>query len=294
VGKNYPYYAFTGKSRLDKAINSLLGIIEGIAADSIIDEKESRFLSDWVKENQDLELKHPFDELMPLISRALQAGSLTTDEMLDLKWLCENLRSIEYYDQVAADMQRLQGILEGIIADSQISEAELRHLSVWLSEHGYLKSCWPYDEIDSIIAAVLGDGKIDESEQAALLSFFSEFTGSKGNPSSLSAEAIQVTAVCAMCPEIVFRDSTFCFTGESSKLSRSEFHETVKKLGGKPREAVSKRLNYLVIGANGNPCWKYACYGRKVEEAMNLRREGYRIVIVHENDFHDAVLDKTS
>lgn len=54
---------------------------------------------------------------------------------------------------------------------------------------------------------------------------------------------------------------------------------------------VSKSTDYLVIGAEGNPCWAYACYGRKVEAAVNLRKEGYRIILVHENDFHDAVAD---
>lgn len=53
----------------------------------------------------------------------------------------------------------------------------------------------------------------------------------------------------------------------------------------------SKKVNYLVVGGEGNPCWAYACYGRKVEKAVELRRQGHPIVIVHENDFHDAVLD---
>ena len=50
-------------------------------------------------------------------------------------------------------------------------------------------------------------------------------------------------------------------------------------------------MDYLVIGAEGNPCWSYACYGRKVERAVELRKEGLRIMIVHERDFHDALVD---
>ena len=52
-----------------------------------------------------------------------------------------------------------------------------------------------------------------------------------------------------------------------------------------------KRVDYLVIGADGNPCWAFACYGRKVEKAVELRKSGVRIMIIHESDFHDAVLD---
>ncbi len=54
---------------------------------------------------------------------------------------------------------------------------------------------------------------------------------------------------------------------------------------------MTAKLNYLVIGAEGNPCWAFACYGRKVEKAVELRKKGIRVVLVHENDFHDAVLD---
>lgn len=37
----------------------------------------------------------------------------------------------------------------------------------------------------------------------------------------------------------------------------------------------------------GNPCWAYACYGRKIEKAMELRKKGAQILIVHEADFLD-------
>ncbi len=46
-----------------------------------------------------------------------------------------------------------------------------------------------------------------------------------------------------------------------------------------------------MVGAKGNPCWAFACYGRKVEEAMALRKAGNRLLIVHENDFFDALED---
>jgi hypothetical protein len=65
----------------------------------------------------------------------------------------------------------------------------------------------------------------------------------------------------------------------------------VNRLGGDVLNGVNAKLNYLVIGADGNPCWAYACYGRKVEKAVELRKKGKRIVIVHENDFHDALAD---
>ena len=100
-----------------------------------------------------------------------------------------------------------------------------------------------------------------------------------------------VVGLCAVCPEIEFQEKFFCITGASYKYRRSDFKRVLENLGAKVVNNVSQKLDYLVIGANGNPCWAYACYGRKVEAAVTLRREGSRLLLVHENDLHDAIVD---
>jgi len=44
------YFKYTGRSRLEKSINSLLGIIEGISVDSLINRTEVEFLNLWLAE----------------------------------------------------------------------------------------------------------------------------------------------------------------------------------------------------------------------------------------------------
>lgn len=103
-----------------------------------------------------------------------------------------------------------------------------------------------------------------------------------------------ISGICAICPEIIFDGKLFCFTGESYRAKRAEIMETITSLGGKARSSVSAKTDYLIVGNAGNPCWAYACYGRKIEEAMNLRKGGAGIVIVNETDFWDAVDDALS
>ena len=67
--------------------------------------------------------------------------------------------------------------------------------------------------------------------------------------------------------------------------------EAVRALGGIVRSIVSAKTDYLIVGNAGNPCWAYACYGRKIEESMQLRKEGAHIVIANETDFWDALDD---
>lgn len=288
------YYDFTGPSRLDKSVNSLLGIVEGIAADSQINDEELSFLIQWVNAHREYENRHPFSELLPVLSETLADGILTAEERSDLIWLCERLRSTDYFDAVTADMQRLHALLAGIAADGVITTAELQGLAVWLSDHEHLRRCWPYDEVDSLVTGALTDGRIDDREHQMLLGFFSEFlsvTERQTVERPLVRVAATLQGVCAVCPDVKLSNSLFCFTGASTRFTRSQFAALVQRLGGRFSNSVTRDLDYLVIGADGNPCWSYACYGRKVEKSIELRKQGSRLLIVHENDFHDAVAD---
>ncbi|KAF1691970.1 BRCT domain-containing protein [Pseudoxanthomonas daejeonensis] len=285
---------FTGKARLDKSINSLLGIIEGIAIDGRINELEISYLALWLSEHREIENLHPFNELVPRVAAAMADGVLDQEEREDILWLCKRLRSREFYDQTTTDLQRLHAILGGIVADTRISEEELRGLSDWMEEHPHLKSCWPFDEIGSLITAVLADKKIDEKEHEMLHAFFSEFTAlldSRTITKAPIAESGPIRGLCAVDPEITFLERGFCFTGSSPRFTRPQIEELVQELGGTAHATPSKKVHYLIIGAEGNPCWAFSCYGRKVEKAVKLRKAGVRVVIVHELDFHDAVAD---
>ena len=288
------YFKFTGRSRIDKSINSLLGIIEGIAIDSEINPSEINFLHLWLEDKLELRDRHPFNELIPVIEQALADRVLTDDEKNDIVWLCERLTSNEFYNQVTADIQRLHAVVGGIVADARISERELRGLSDWIDDHEHLRGCWPYDEIGSLVTTVLADKIIDEQEHEILFQYFSEFVSlldSKTITAAPISEGKSVVGLCAVCPEIEFIDRTFAFTGASARYPRRKLAETVSELGGHMAPGPGKKVDYLVIGADGNPCWTFACYGRKVEKAVELRKSGVRIMIIHESDFHDAVLD---
>lgn len=290
------YFKFTGKSRLEKSINSLLGLLEGIAIDGKVTPGEVSILRMWLFDHADVATRHPFSELIPVVARALDDGVIDPEERDDLIWLCRKLSSNEFFDQVTADLQRLHALVGGIAADGVVSVEEMRGLSDWLAEHEHLKTCWPYDEIEALTTKVLADGRIDEDEHRMLRAFFTEFLAVLDERTIVSplvsrGEGEALGALCAVMPTISFLGTRFCFTGASSKYKRADFEELVRRLGGEPLASVTAKLDYLVIGADGNPCWAFACYGRKVEKAVELRKKGSRLLIVHENDFHDAVLD---
>lgn len=299
IMENYDDFSFrkyTKWSELDKAIHTLEGILKGISLDNKLNSLEFNELVNWCNQYRSYSDTHPFNELIPLIDNALQDNELTEEEIKDILWFCNNLTTVNrYYDAVTSDMQRLQGIMHGIMSDNNITDEEIKGLSIWLNENKHLSGCYPYDELNSIITTILKDGIISDDEKNYLKVFFSEFidittstTINKDELSSLKQE-FSIEGVCSLNPEILLEGKQFCFTGASARGSRDQIADVITALKGKFVNSVSKKTNYLIIGSEGNPCWAFSCYGRKVEAAVNLRKEGNRIIIVHENDFWDAI-----
>lgn len=243
-----PYFRLTSRNRLEKAINSLIGLIEGIAIDGVINEAEVNFVNLWLRENAEVRDQHPFTELMPVVEEAIADGVLTEEERLNILWLCRKLRSTDFIDATTADIQRLHGLMAGIVSDGDINEAELRGISRWLTEHEHMRTCWPYDEVDSLITSVLRDGKIDESERTQLHNFFGEFVALADNRTIVSPQIIpsgSFLGLCAVCPEVNFQGKRFAFTGASGKYSRKQFRSVVENLGGQFPESVLRQDRLL-------------------------------------------------
>ena len=282
-------FKYTSKAEHDKAINTLLHILEGIAADHTVTAKEWELLANWVSENKSLANRHPYNELVPPLIAAMEDRVLSEQEREDMTWLCTQLRSNEYYSLVTQDIQHLQPVLSAIASDGTVTEAEIEQLSTWLSEREHLRKCWPYEEMDILLTTTMQNHCIDPEEQKSLLEFCGSFTTSGLDFETPHVTARMLSDIFAVSPVISFDDYSFCFTGESKRASREEMKLLAQDRGAKIVEAVSPELDYLVVGVNGNPCWAYCSYGRKIAQAIELRRQGSRLLIVHESDFFAAL-----
>ena len=292
------YRQFTKPAELHKAINTLRGLVAGINSDMAVETAEVTELVHWCQVHGWLRDRHPFSEILPVVEQACEDGVVTEDEAKDILWLCNNfVDSSSYYDMVTSSVQFLAGMLHGLLADGELSDREIGTLRSWMDANDFLAGTYPFDEINSLLYAVLEDRKITSEEKEQLMAFFGnviDFTSSYNlSEKDFSAlkEKYSIGGICAVCPEIVFPDKIFCFTGESYRAKRAEIAAVIEQLGGTVNGSVSRKTDYLVVGNAGNPCWAYACYGRKIEQAMALRKEGASVIIVNETDFWDAVDD---
>lgn len=290
------YRAYTGKQETDKAIHTLKGILTGIALDGIINEHETTELRLWVQHNLALSNQNPIKEFVATISAMLADGIPSAEAVEDLNWLIQSFESDSYYyNGVTTDIQILQGICHGILADGEVSDDEIFALDKWLDENTHLNSYYPYDEISSLVLSITRDKRIDEQERLELMAFFKQFSNIKHDDVRSYLEQttyrIPINGICTTNPDIVFAEKKFCFTGLLKNWKRADAHNHVHQLGGIAMTKVSSGIDYLIVGDTGNQAWAYSCYGRKVEEAIKMRKDGHRVSIIHEFDFKDALLD---
>lgn len=290
------YRRFTAKQEADKGINTLSGIIKGILSDSRVNQKEIDELKGWASDNEHLSRKEPFNEIIRSI-QILTNGSIPYEEaMEDLLWIVEQYQDSNiYFNAVTADLQALQGYCHGLISDGQINQEEVEGLRKWIDQHEHLNRYYPYDELRSLLLDVLSDGIIDDEEKKVLRAYFADFVNLSDQELHQEikndAKGLGIVALCTSEPDIIVAGKSFCFTGALSREPRVVAQKRVIELGGEVHSSVKSDTNFLIVGDSGNPAWAFACYGRKVEKALELRKAGAPVVIVHEFSFFDAIDD---
>jgi hypothetical protein len=292
------YRQYTSLSEMDKAINSLKGILLGIVLDNEVNDAEFKELLSWCEKHNDLITRNPFKSLMQTILEAANDIGNRLELMEDVYWLCDRYatdQGLVFYDLATADLQILQGLCHGILSDGQITDTEVKKLDEWLEHHEHLNTYYPYDEIYTLITNVLADGKIDEGERRRLTAYFNEFV--KLTDEQLTEQIateiseIKVNGICTVNPHVLFDGKGFCMTGLFSRGTRKELELEIQNLGGHINSDVTQKTDYLVVGDSGNPCYAFACYGRKVEKAINMRKQGRNMSLIHEFDFWGVIED---
>lgn len=269
--------------------NELHGLLQGVSADHTIVAAETDRIRRWLAEAAPYRHLVPFSEVARKLDRALADGVLALEECEDLTFVIEKLTTVNpYFDAMRSGVQQLLGWLSGVAADQKIVPDEVERLVTWCDEWAHLKGIWPYDECQSLVTAMVAQGRWgDHAEHLIALAHQFPVAGHVATDTG-ELPPLLVGGVCAVDPDVVFDGRRFVFTGESSKCARATMMDVVAERGGVPWDNITRETNYLVVCDEGNPHWAFACYGRKVELACHLRREGHPVVIVHEVDFWDA------
>ncbi|MGO8836828.1 MAG: BRCT domain-containing protein [Limisphaerales bacterium] len=85
-------------------------------------------------------------------------------------------------------------------------------------------------------------------------------------------------------PEIIFEGKSFCLTGvfEFENGDRNKCEDAIRARGGVCWQHPSRDLDFLVIGTFVESAWAHQGYGRKIETALDLKRNHAKCKIVSE------------
>jgi NAD-dependent DNA ligase len=191
-----------------------------------------------------------------------------------------------FRNEMRTSCAALVGIVQGLLADNDLNDQEIRFLKGWLDGAQDVALTWPGNVIHGQVQAALADGIVTAEERAHLIETLQQLLGGKLDE---VAEARFVTELPIDRVEgIQLEGKLFCFTGDFVFGPRRICEEAIERRGGIVSN-VTKKLDYLVIGGLGSPEWKHGSFGTKIEKAMQHKQAGARIFLVHEDTWASAL-----
>lgn len=185
-----------------------------------------------------------------------------------------------YKNALNQSIGKLVGIAQGILADKKLDDGEVAFLRDWLENNAVVATAFPGNVIFERVKSVLSDGIITEEERSHLLRTTQDIVG--GTIEELDASTHVINLGFDEVGPIAFMDAAFCLTGEFVLGPKSACEKFITDRGGRISKTVSKKIRYVVAGGRGSDEWKHGSFGRKIERAIELQREGTSILLVHE------------
>ena len=280
------------RSNRDKLLQSLLGIVDGILANGIITPDEVRYLNYWLEDANSLIncwlLKDMHRKALDLVERQAFDHSELAHLKKCMLELLSNPRALEFdIDTVDADVEVLLGLCKGVTSDRVVDEREIKYLQYWLSGNPRVLSMWPASEIAPVIRGVLSDGVVTQKEAAEVLEMLALVVGKPIDDGVTDGNAtlLPIDASAAFVPA----GATVCVTGKFVHGPRDKVHKKLEAAGAIVATAVTKRLDYLVIGTLASRDWRHTTHGRKIEAVMNYRQHGAKTLIISESMLLQAI-----
>lgn len=185
-----------------------------------------------------------------------------------------------YANDMKRSLSALVGIAQGLLCDGQLNDNEIRFLDAWLKENDAITNAWPGDVVHARVREALADGVVTESERKHLIDTLTQLIG--GSLDELAASTPVTGLALDTVDRVDFANALFCLTGDFVYAPREKCVLAIEQRGGVVG-GVTKKLRYLVVGGLGSPEWKHGSFGTKIEKAMQYKRDGLPILIVHED-----------
>jgi NAD-dependent DNA ligase len=183
-------------------------------------------------------------------------------------------------------INELIGLAHGLIADSELNDAEVEYLRKWLVANQDVSKNPVTGNLLRRIDVMLSDGVLDAIERKELFETLRKFSGGDFE----LGEVLKATELPLDHPPpiVICPGKMFCFTGTFAFGSRKACEAAIEERGGRCG-SLTQGTNFLVVGIYATGSWKHSSYGDKIERAVKMRDKGIPISIVGEAHWVDAI-----
>ena len=195
----------------------------------------------------------------------------------------------KFYSKNTRDVQRLHGLLAGVVCDGTLSIDEAKALNTWMKEHDYLEDDVFFQEVYTSLRPVRT--KQDDLTDFDIQALFKQIKRyvDPDDHGTLRTKIETIDNPDFFKGQLLIENALYCFTGTSSRFKKKDWKTLIENNGGKFIDDMTTTVNYLVICNKGNKAWAHVSYGRKFEEAKKWQQQGHDIKIITEDDFIQAI-----
>ncbi|WP_294099415.1 exonuclease domain-containing protein [Proteiniclasticum sp.] len=250
---------------LRKAISEFYGIVRGFSIDNRITSEEADYIKNWRNQYCQYTVSEEVASIIDTIDTILEDGVVTVAESFDLQRTVRQYMDLVSTSPVTLATQILNGIMQGIIIDGEISAEESEHLRRWLYDNIYLSGHHPFDKVMEMLEKALSDSIITKEESE----YITKTIRSILNP----VEELKVLVHSV-------EGKNICLTGNFAYGSKPDVAQYLKVRGGLIDSTVKKSTDILLVGALECQAYSHGTYGQKVLKAMEYNEKGCKIEIV--------------
>lgn len=188
--------------------------------------------------------------------------------------------------RIAQGLAEMVGVVRGVVADGKVSVDEAHRLARWTRDNPDVAQRWPANILARRLERIVRDGRVDARERKHLQAILAQVAE---NPLGMSFPLATDLPVDHPEPHVVFEGNTFVFAGDMAYGPHRACEREVVELGGVCEHSVTRRTDYLVIGALAGDDWSQEGFGAQVNEVVQLRTRGASIAIVSEDHWVAAL-----
>lgn len=185
-------------------------------------------------------------------------------------------------------VDELIGICRGLLADGALVPQEVVFLRGWLARQGDMVHEYPLRNIAELLDKAPATGIIDSALEALMLDATAKLVGGEVSAPETSSLA-SVLPICVPPPNIIYEERRFVATGKFAFGTREAVEGAIASRGGETASSVNKKTDFLVIGTIGSRDWIHSSFGRKIQQAVELRGQGLPISIVAEEHWRRSL-----